>query len=153
MYPLTLQTLRVWFTEPYDDIKTYIRNRGLGDAVEEAIPLEDNRPAEDDRVPDGLPKNSILVDLSVVIQEKDRVISHFVPVELPLSDVSLVSLVSDSRVRERQILLRHYSVHTRYMRQYIRRGTEGKLNRLLLQWYEDRFKDMLIDEHRATMQD
>ena len=128
---------------------TYIRRKGLGDAVEEAIPLENDRPAEDDRVPDGLPRNSILVDLAVVIQEKNRVISHFVPVGLPLSNVSLVSLVPDSTVRERQILLRHYSVHTRYMRQYIRRGTEGTLNNLLRQWYNDRFNEMLIDEHRA----
>ena len=127
---------------------TYIRGKGLGDAVEEAIPFENDRPAEDDRVPDGLPMNSILVDLAVVGQEMESVISHFIPVKLSLSDVSLVSLVPDSTARERQILLRHYSVHARYMQQYIRRETEGKLNRLLVQWYNDRFKDMLIDEHR-----
>ncbi|CAI7615246.1 unnamed protein product [Penicillium pancosmium] len=148
-----LQTLRVWYTKPGTDIMTYIWSQSLGDAVWEAIRLEDTRPTEDSRVPNGLPKNSILVDLAVVEEKKDRVISHFVQVTLPLSDVSLVSLVSDSQVRERQLLLRYYAVHTRYMQQYIRRGVEGQLHALVLQWYNDRFNDMVKDEREAVMQD
>lgn len=135
------------------DVMTYIRSRSLVDAVWEAIPLEEMRPAGDNRVPDGLPENSILVDLAVVEREINRVIPHFVPVTLPLSDVSLISLVPDSQLWERQILLRHYSVHTKYMQQYIRRVDEGNLHALVNQWYNDRFNDMVVDEHNAFMQD
>lgn len=72
LYPLTLRTLRVWATEPCDDIMTYIWSKGLGDTVLEAVPLEEIRSAADGRVPDGLPKNSILVGLAEVGREMDR---------------------------------------------------------------------------------
>ena len=104
---------------------------------------------------DGLPKDSILVDLAVVGREKDRVISHFVPVTLPLSDVSLVSLVFDSQVRERQIststLLCSYEIHAAIY-QARGRGELARFGYSVVQ-YCNRFNDMVVDERKAFMQD
>jgi hypothetical protein len=82
----------------------------------------------------------------------DRVIPYFVPVELPLSDVSMISLAPDSKVVERQTILRHYSIHARYMKQYVQRATEGRLTPLVASWYDDRFINMILDERKALMQ-
>jgi hypothetical protein len=116
--------------EPGNDIVEFVWSKGIGDAVLEVIRLEGNRAS------DGCPKDSIVVDLAVVESEMDRVIPHFVLVELPLSNVSMISLVPDSKVVERQTILRHYAVHARYMQQYVQRETEGQLLPLVASWYK-----------------
>lgn len=137
-----VQTLRAWMAEPCEDIVTYIDSKGIGDAILEAICLDDTSPTA--RVADDRPRDPFLVDLAVLEREWDRVVAHFPYIVRSIKDVSLIILGADSDIPERQNLLRQYLVHRRYLQRYAQRKTEGNVSKLLNAWYNKRFDE--IDE-------
>lgn len=143
----------------YDDMMEFCRQE-LGDAVWEIILLENAPPLAEDSIRDGRPRNSRLVNLSVIAAKMDLVVRHFVPVELPLSDVSLVSLPANvdfgnmslpanMDVGSMETLLRHFQVCVRYMKRHFVRNAEGNLPALLRQWYDNRLKEVFCDQRQA----
>lgn len=149
LYVLTLQTPRAWVTEPYDDLMAYIRSKGLGNAVLEGVPLGQARSTENVCVPDGHPSDAVLVDFAVVEREVDRVVRDFVPITLPLKEVSFVNLAFDSELPERQILLRHYQIYRTYLQQFLERKAKGQVPALVLPWYDTRFIEIRYDIREA----
>lgn len=126
-------------------------SKGLGDAVLEAVPLDETCPIARIRLPDGRPKDCLLVDLAVVERESLRVRDHFTTVALPLNDVSFVILTLDSELEERKNLLRHYLIHRRYLQQCSQRKNEGNASDLLFAWYNNRFIEIRDDIRKSFL--
>ncbi|OQE16748.1 hypothetical protein PENSTE_c023G04279 [Penicillium steckii] len=138
----SLRTLRVWVTEPCEDIVSYIHDKGLKGAISDAIPLDESRPAGNEG---RHPKHSFLVDLAVPERERNRVVAHFPSPAPAINDVSLINLHADSAIPERQILLRHYLVYKRYLQRYAQRKIEGNVSSPLNAWYNMRFAEISND--------
>lgn len=113
--------------------------KGLGDAVLEAVSLEDNH-SPDHMASASRPKNSILVDLAVVEQDIPRVQRYFSCVESPVNDLSLVIIANDSTDPERQRWLRYLWVYSKYLNAQAKRS--GNASRLGLEWYKLRLEEI-----------
>ncbi|OQD67118.1 hypothetical protein PENDEC_c046G07190 [Penicillium decumbens] len=108
----SIQTIRVWMLKSCVDPMADVRSKGLDDVVLEGVALEKGHStAHQDKEIDGRPKNSLLVDLAVMVRAIDRVLDHYLSASLPLNDLSLVILDKDSRDPVTRARLRYYSVY------------------------------------------
>ncbi|KAJ5473958.1 hypothetical protein N7475_003524 [Penicillium sp. IBT 31633x] len=120
-----------------------VRSKGLDDVVLEGVALEKGHStAHQDKEIDGRPKNSLLVDLAVVVRAIDRVLDHYLSASLPLNDLSLVILDKDSRDPVTRARLRYYSVYSKYLQQYANRRAVSTMPDIVNDWYDSRLAEM-----------
>lgn len=140
------QTVRVWISRSCDDIMIDIRNRGLSEAVLEAVPLEDGHSTAHENVLGDRPKNMLMVDLAVVEPAITHVLSHFASVSTPLEDVSLVMLAEDPNDPERNDpasrIRRYFAIYSKYLQHQARAEQRGNTPNRVLNWYSQRVNEI-----------